>query len=101
MKSRHSTKSKAKKDGLSKAEGALLGCAVGDALGITQEIFVERPNHHEYTLEQVLRQRKARKAGGLQTEVEGGSMSPWSQANGLMTQLCFSACATASYSAIQ
>jgi len=75
MKSRLNTKSKAKKDGLSRAQGALLGCAVGDALGITEEMFVERPNHIEYTLEQVLRQRKARKAGGLQTELEGGG--PW------------------------
>ena len=72
---RYQNSTRHKKDGLFKAHGALLGCAVGDALGITQEISVERPNHIEYTREQVLRQRKTRKAGGLQTELEGGR--PW------------------------
>ena len=63
------------KQGLFRAQGALLGCAVGDALGITQEIFVERPNHHDFTVQQVLEQRVSRKARGLQTELEGGG--PW------------------------
>lgn len=75
MKGKPGAKDKSNKQGLSKAQGAILGCAVGDALGITQEFFVERPNHIEFTLQQVRDQRKSRKACGLQTELEGGG--PW------------------------
>ena len=75
MKGKPGAQDKSNKQGLSKAQGAILGCAVGDALGITQEIFVERPNHIEVTLQQVRNQRKSRKACGLQTELEG--LGPW------------------------
>lgn len=60
---------------LDKAYGAMLGGAVGDALGITQEMFVERPNHLDYTQGQVLEERENRIRHGLQTEMVGGG--PW------------------------
>ena len=44
-------------------------------MGITQETFVERPNHLAFTLQQVHEQRDCRKARGFQAELEGGG--PW------------------------
>ena len=75
MRVKQGAKDKPSKHGSFRAQGALLGCAVGDALGITQEIFVERPNHLNCTFQQVREQRMARKARGHQTELEGGG--PW------------------------
>lgn len=66
---------RAKQEQLSRCKAALLGCAIGDALGITQETFVERPNHLEHTLEQIHQLRQARAVQGLQTEMKGGG--PW------------------------
>lgn len=60
---------------MNKAQGAMLGGAIGDALGITQEMFVERPNHFEHTHRRVLEQRQLRCRLGWQTELEGGG--PW------------------------
>lgn len=60
---------------MDKAQGAMLGGAIGDALGITQEMFVERPNHFEHTHRRVLDQRQHLSRFGLQTELEGGG--PW------------------------
>ena len=58
---------------LDRCKGALLGCAIGDAMGITQESFVESPNHLEYTIKQTRQLRKCR--AQAQTEMEGGG--PW------------------------
>lgn len=44
-------------------------------MGITQEIFVERPNHLDFTLLQNLQLRRDRLSQGLQTEMQGGG--PW------------------------
>lgn len=75
MGAKQGAKGKPNKQQLFRAQGAMLGCAVGDALGVTQEIFVERPHHLEFTLQQVREQRLSRRTHGLQTKLEGGG--PW------------------------
>lgn len=79
MRAKQGAKRMSKKQWPFRSQEAVLGCAVGDArgdaLGVTQEIFVERPNHIDFTLQQVREQRLSRKTRGLQIELEGGG--PW------------------------
>jgi ADP-ribosyl-[dinitrogen reductase] hydrolase len=60
---------------MDKCYGSLLGCAVGDALGIAQEIFVGSCRNLQDISEKVKKQRNKRKSIGIQTEYEDGG--PW------------------------
>ena len=59
----------------SRAIGAMVGGAIGDAMGMSQEIFVTTERSLEEILDTVRRQRTARITKGIQTDYEAGG--PW------------------------
>jgi ADP-ribosylglycohydrolase len=62
-------------DIMDKCCGSLLGGAIGDAIGLSQEIFVGSSKNLKEICEKVHRQREKRRSIGIQTDYEGNG--PW------------------------